>query len=150
MRSLEAFNDSLICKWKWRFLEDKYALWRPLLEFCYDCLVKAFLRGSHSPVAKSSLWWRDIAPAVAIHPVSQWFLEGLSCCLGDAKGCVFGLIGGLVVSLWQLRFQSCLVMLPIQRSLYRSRVFFKGILGTGQFNFGLVSCQRLHNSNYKT
>lgn len=61
IKFLTVFNESLMCKWKWRFLTYKDTIWRPILEFRYGALTNCVLSNvSHTAKSKSFLWWRDI------------------------------------------------------------------------------------------
>ncbi|CAJ2637088.1 unnamed protein product [Trifolium pratense] len=45
IKNLELFNSSLLCKWKWRCLNDTESPWYDLLRFRYGSLVANFLYG---------------------------------------------------------------------------------------------------------
>jgi hypothetical protein len=45
IKNLELFNSSLLCKWKWRCLNDKVAPWYDLLKFRYGSFAITFLYG---------------------------------------------------------------------------------------------------------
>ncbi|XP_058784139.1 uncharacterized mitochondrial protein AtMg00310-like [Vicia villosa] len=86
IKCLEAFNESLICKWKWRFHVDKHATWRPLLEFRYGSFIDCVLNDASSmTISKSSLWWRDIISNSLEVSSEDWFHNGINCVLGN--GC---------------------------------------------------------------
>ena len=57
IRCLETFNEALLCKWRWRFLEDKETLWRPLLDYRYGQLNVSRLNGCSTTVIRKSSFW---------------------------------------------------------------------------------------------
>ena len=61
IKNLESFNDSLLCKWKWRCLNDLSASWFNLLHFRYGSFAANFLYGEGRESLKhASIWWRDM------------------------------------------------------------------------------------------
>jgi hypothetical protein len=61
IKDLELFNQSLLCKWKWRCLNDKVTPWYDLLHYRYGSFEANFLHGAGSEGLKlSSIWWRDL------------------------------------------------------------------------------------------
>jgi hypothetical protein len=61
IKNLALFNSSLLCKWKWRCLDDSEAPWYALLKFRYGSLVANFLYGDGRVGLKhASIWWRDM------------------------------------------------------------------------------------------
>lgn len=57
----EAFNVSLLMKWKWRIIHDKEAVWFELLQHRYGNTGLAMMNGEGRTVGrKCSIWWRDI------------------------------------------------------------------------------------------
>lgn len=83
---MEAFNQSLLCKWKWRFLVERNVVWRQLLQYRYGSLEDAVLDGvSKASVKNVSLWWRDVVNYNVNGDLSDWFLSGLCCRLGSGK-----------------------------------------------------------------
>jgi hypothetical protein len=53
IKNLEIFNSSLLCKWKWRCLNETIAHWKDLLHFRYGSFVTNFLIGEGMNV---SIW----------------------------------------------------------------------------------------------
>ncbi|XP_058785023.1 uncharacterized protein LOC131659929 [Vicia villosa] len=73
-------------EWKWRFLVDKDAAWRQLLQYRYGSLEDVVLGGvSKVSVKKSSNWWRDVVSYTVDVDFSDWFLRGIECRLGSGK-----------------------------------------------------------------
>jgi hypothetical protein len=61
IKNLALFNSSLLCKGKWRNLNDREAPWHDLLRFRYGSLIANFLFGEGRPGLKqASIWWKDI------------------------------------------------------------------------------------------
>jgi hypothetical protein len=61
IKNLALFNLSLLCKWKWRCLNDDEATWHVLLKFRYGSFAENFLCGEGKErLKKSSIWWRDL------------------------------------------------------------------------------------------
>lgn len=83
IRCLNAFNNALLSKWRWRFLVDKATLWSLILEHRYGCLVGVALgRVPSATVKKNLLWWRDIVDCNINGEFEDWFLGGVACRLG--------------------------------------------------------------------
>ncbi|XP_058752047.1 uncharacterized mitochondrial protein AtMg00310-like [Vicia villosa] len=90
IRCVKSINEAMLGKWRWRFMEDREALWRPLLEFRYGPLEKCVLTSTLPRMAGwSSLWWRDVIPQIANNFKSDWFLKGLVARLGDGNRIYF-------------------------------------------------------------
>ncbi|GAU48580.1 hypothetical protein TSUD_369510 [Trifolium subterraneum] len=89
VKDLELFNQSLLCKWKWRLLVDTGAVWYGLLRFRYENQFDNLLsRGGLSPKATDSIWWRDMV-RVGDAEGEFWFPKNVSSILGNGKRIVF-------------------------------------------------------------
>ncbi|MCH80366.1 LINE-1 reverse transcriptase like, partial [Trifolium medium] len=89
VKDLELFNLALLCKWKWRCLIEKDALWYDLLCFRYGPLSTKLL--SWEAVAtstKDSLWWRDVV-GVGGKVDDVWFPLNVSSILGNGDSICF-------------------------------------------------------------
>jgi hypothetical protein len=83
IKNLESFNDSLLCKWKWRCLEDRETPWFHLLQFRYGDLAGNLLRQEGRDGLKhASIWWRDIW-RLGCEEDGGWFSSNISSIIGD-------------------------------------------------------------------
>jgi hypothetical protein len=83
IKNMELFNDSLLCKWKWRCLTDSEAPWFQLLQFRYGSLAGNLLRQEgRVALKKASIWWRDIWK-LGSEEDGGWFGSNISIILGD-------------------------------------------------------------------
>lgn len=104
VRCLEAFKESLLSKWRWRFLNDKKALWRPFLEYRYEALEHIVMGvWELSSTKKASLRWRNFKNSGSSEIDSRdWFLKGISCRLGNDNNIMFwscNWFGGILLRL---------------------------------------------------
>jgi hypothetical protein len=85
IKSLEIFNSSLLCKWKWRCLSDVEATWHIMLNYRYGSFVDNFLYGEGKEKLKnSSIWWRDLW-SLGGENDGGWFGSNISSILGDGR-----------------------------------------------------------------
>ncbi|CAJ2643768.1 unnamed protein product [Trifolium pratense] len=82
IKNLDLFNQSLLCKWKWRGISDENALWSTLLKYRYGNMVDNFMSQSTNDVIGHSLWWRDIMKIGGVVN-GDWFKKNVSNVLGD-------------------------------------------------------------------
>ncbi|GAU24019.1 hypothetical protein TSUD_328220 [Trifolium subterraneum] len=89
VKNLELFNLALLSKWKWRFLNHDNAIWADLLRYRYGHLPSLLLSGLDiTPIAHSSLWWRDIiCPGRGMS--DSWFKSNISCRVGNGNNIGF-------------------------------------------------------------
>ncbi|CAJ2658171.1 unnamed protein product [Trifolium pratense] len=89
IKNLESFNDSLLCKWKWRCLNDLSASWFNLLHFRYGSFAANFLYGEGREGLKhASIWWRDMWKTGGAEE-EGWFVNNISSILGDDNNIAF-------------------------------------------------------------
>jgi hypothetical protein len=89
IKNLENFNSSLLCKWKWRCLEDREAPWYELLHFRYGSFAANFLlEDGKEGLKNASIWWRDIWK-LGSGAEGGWFGRNISSCLGDGNDITF-------------------------------------------------------------
>ncbi|CAJ2670830.1 unnamed protein product [Trifolium pratense] len=85
VKNLELFNSSLLCKWKWRCLNDKVAAWYDLLSFRYGSLVANILCDEgREDLKHASIWWRDLW-SIGNKDDGGWFGNNISNILGDGN-----------------------------------------------------------------
>lgn len=61
IKNLEAFNKSLLLKWKWRIVNDRSTVWRGLIRHRYKSSeVKMFISDKNAINHGDSIWWRDL------------------------------------------------------------------------------------------
>jgi hypothetical protein len=90
IKNLALFNSSLLCKWKWRSLNDGDASWYDLLWFRYGSLTANFLlEDGNAGLKKASIWWRDIWNLGNMAD-RGWFRNNIGSVLGDGKTFLFG------------------------------------------------------------
>lgn len=91
LKNVEVFNLALLSKWRWRFINNFSARWRPLLHHRYKDVRNIFtgcraLRGS----SKELLWWRDMLRMEGnLFPALNAFSSGLRPVLGDGSDISF-------------------------------------------------------------
>ncbi|GAU48536.1 hypothetical protein TSUD_282880 [Trifolium subterraneum] len=89
VKDLEMFNLALLCKWKWRCINDKDALWYDLLQHRYGPLsLKLLCWEAVGTGSKDSIWWRDVA-AVGGMSEDCWFPTHVSSVLGNGNSISF-------------------------------------------------------------
>ncbi|PNX83328.1 ribonuclease H, partial [Trifolium pratense] len=89
VKDLELFNTALLCKWKWRYLNEKDALWYELLCYRYGSPSSNFLsREAVTTSNKDSLWWRDVV-GVGGKDNDCWFPLQVSSILGNGASICF-------------------------------------------------------------
>ncbi|CAJ2644735.1 unnamed protein product [Trifolium pratense] len=89
IKNLESFNDSLLCKWKWRCLNDLSASWFNLLHFRYGSFADNFLYGEGRESLKhASIWWRDMWKTGGAEE-GGWFVNNISSILSDGNNIAF-------------------------------------------------------------
>ncbi|MCH85285.1 LINE-1 reverse transcriptase like, partial [Trifolium medium] len=89
IKDLELFNMALLCKWKWRCLNEKDALWYDLLRFRYGSLSPKLLSWEAAVTStKDSLWWRDVV-GVGGKGDDCWFPLNVSSILGNGDSICF-------------------------------------------------------------
>ncbi|XP_045798020.1 uncharacterized protein LOC123892259 [Trifolium pratense] len=89
IKNLKSFNDSLLCKWKWRCLNDLSASWFNLLHFRYGSFAANFLYGEGRESLKhASIWWRDMWKTGGAEE-GGWFVNNISSILGDGNNIAF-------------------------------------------------------------
>jgi hypothetical protein len=108
IKNLESFNFSLLCKWKWRCLEDRTAPWYEFLRYRYGSFAANFLydegkEGLH----KASIWWRDIW-YLGSEVAGGWFANNVSIKLGK----------GTEVSFWKEKWIGPTPLRVLYPSLY--------------------------------
>ncbi|GAU18465.1 hypothetical protein TSUD_366480 [Trifolium subterraneum] len=85
IKNLAHFNFSLLCKWKWRCLNETTTSWRDILLFRYGPFAANFLYGEGVEGLKhASIWWRDIW-SLGGEGNGNWFGSNISSVLGDGK-----------------------------------------------------------------
>jgi hypothetical protein len=90
IKNLALFKSSLLCKWKWRSLNDGDASWYDLLWFRYGSLTANFLlEDGNAGLKKASIWWRDIWNLGNMVD-RGWFRNNIGSVLGDGKTFLFG------------------------------------------------------------
>jgi hypothetical protein len=88
VKNLALFNSALLSKWKWRFLDERNALWSDLLSFRYGHLPTKILGGiTTQSRTNESIWWKDIL-SLERSMEEDWFKKNMSCGIGD--GCNIG------------------------------------------------------------
>jgi hypothetical protein len=108
IKNLELFNDSLLCKWKWRCLIDIEAPWYHLLQFRYGSLAGNLLRqDGRIGVKKGSIWWRDIW-RLGSEEDGGWFGSNISNIIGD----------GVNLDFWKDKWLRTLSMRDLFPDLY--------------------------------
>ncbi|XP_058757341.1 uncharacterized protein LOC131630579 [Vicia villosa] len=62
LKNLEVFNIAILCKWKWRILEESNSFWYRMLKARYgDIKLRMFLEGGkRDKYTSKSDWWSDI------------------------------------------------------------------------------------------
>lgn len=61
IKHLGQFNNSLLTKWKWRFLSEGSSVWREILEERYGDVQKAIIMGATFKLKKKEfVWWKDM------------------------------------------------------------------------------------------
>jgi hypothetical protein len=89
IKNMELFNSSLLCKWKWRCLEDRANPWNELLRFRYGSPVANFLHNEGKERLKhASIWWRDVWN-LGCELEGGWFGDNIRSKLGDGNDIVF-------------------------------------------------------------
>ncbi|GAU51623.1 hypothetical protein TSUD_414500 [Trifolium subterraneum] len=89
VKDLELFNTALLCKWKWRCLNEKEALWFDLLCYRYGPISSKLLRWEAVATSmKDSLWWRDVV-GVGGKANDCWFPSKVSSILGNGDSIGF-------------------------------------------------------------
>jgi hypothetical protein len=85
IKNIALFNKSLLCKWKWRCLNDKDAPWYDFLSFRCRSFAANFLYGEGRIGLKtSSIWWRDVWNLGGVEE-EGWFASNVSNVLADGK-----------------------------------------------------------------
>ncbi|PNY01857.1 cysteine-rich receptor-like protein kinase, partial [Trifolium pratense] len=85
IKNLELFNASLLCKWKWRCLNDREAPWNDFLRWRYGSFAANFLYGEgRAGLKQASIWWRDIWK-LGSEEEGSWFGNNISSILGDGN-----------------------------------------------------------------
>ncbi|XP_058726223.1 uncharacterized protein LOC131597549 [Vicia villosa] len=71
VRRIGDFNVALLCKWKWRILEQTRALWYGVLKARYGDINLSFVHEGVKGKGEvlKSVWWRDILSLNAIKPL---------------------------------------------------------------------------------
>jgi len=82
VKDLEAFNISLLAKWRWHFLLEKDALWSGLLRYIFGYIEVPNLRSDNN----ASRWWRDL---VSLDGGGEWFSSLVSRKVGDRSATGF-------------------------------------------------------------
>ncbi|CAK8534892.1 unnamed protein product [Lathyrus sativus] len=93
VKDLAAFNEDLLLKWKWRFLSEKEAIWKPIIDQKYSIsslvLVVMGYEGKMSN-KNGSIWWRDLSLILYNKATSNdLFVNGLNCILCNDKYLAF-------------------------------------------------------------
>ncbi|PNY11621.1 cysteine-rich receptor-like protein kinase, partial [Trifolium pratense] len=89
VKNIEMFNSALLCKWKWRCLNDKDAIWHALLMYRYGPLsIKLLSWDAVVTGSKDSLWWRDVVGIGGKYD-DCWFPSKVSSVLGNGKSIGF-------------------------------------------------------------
>jgi hypothetical protein len=89
IKNLKAFNSSLLCKWKWRCLEDGEAPWFDFLLFRYGSFTANFLLEEGSVgLKKASIWWRYIW-RLGSSAEGGWFGRNIASILGNGNAISF-------------------------------------------------------------
>jgi hypothetical protein len=89
IKNMELFDSSLLCKWKWRCLEDRMAPWYGLLRFRYGSLVANFLYNEgNEGLNRASIWWRDIWRLGSVLE-GGWFSSNIRSKIGNGNDIAF-------------------------------------------------------------
>ncbi|CAJ2672826.1 unnamed protein product [Trifolium pratense] len=89
VKDLELFSMALLCKWKWRCLNEKNAFWFDLLCYRYGSLSSKLLSWEAVVTSnKDSIWWRDVA-GVGGRADDYWFPLNVSSILGKGDSICF-------------------------------------------------------------
>jgi hypothetical protein len=89
IKNLALFNSSLLCKWKWRSLNDCDAPWHDLLRFRYGSLTANFLsEDGRAGFKQASISWRDIWHLGCVAD-RGWFRNNISSVIGDGNDISF-------------------------------------------------------------
>ncbi|CAK8543061.1 unnamed protein product [Lathyrus sativus] len=94
IKSIYGFNIALLSKWLMRFIREPAAIWKNLIKFRYNNLVKHILLNSDSFTAcVNSLWWKDVCILTYIHD-DTGSLGKMACKLGN----------GNLISFWHAKW----------------------------------------------
>lgn len=85
IKHCDMFNISLLCKWKWRILNEPNSIWSGLFLLRYEDINTKILGVDRKvPNKFDSLWWRDLDLVGPIeNEDSNWFTSYISCRLGN-------------------------------------------------------------------
>jgi hypothetical protein len=112
VKNLALFNSALLCKWKWRFIDDRNALWSELLSFRYGHLPTNMLGGTSSQTrVKESIWWKDVL-GIGRSLDEDWFRKNVSCGLGDGSN----------IGFWKFRWLGIQPLCELYPNLYAKEI----------------------------
>lgn len=126
MKEISIVNETLLAKWKWRFLHDRNAVWKSILEFRYGNLAReAFSHSSAKSLKMTSIWWRDLnLVGTKLSNCVDWFDNNIHCKLGRGNKMLF---------LWNKWCESFLCISDFRKCsrihLYRSHRSVKWVSG---------------------
>jgi hypothetical protein len=89
VKIIELFNTALLCKWKWRFLMDKEAMWVNLMSSRYGHIPTKLLSATNNQfISKDSIWWKDII-GMRSRLEDDWFKINVRSCVSDGNNIGF-------------------------------------------------------------
>ncbi|CAJ2652296.1 unnamed protein product [Trifolium pratense] len=129
IKNLESFNDSLLCKWKWRCLNDLSAYWFNLLHFRYGSFAANFVYGEGRESLKhASIWWRDLWKTGGAEE-GGWFVNNISSILGDGNNIAF----------WKEKWLEMEPLSELYPSLFQKSTH-KDALAFQIWGYGITTC----------
>lgn len=108
VRNIKCFNNALICKWKWRILQEGDVIWRDILTFRYGNLQNHIFCGTcHTGCMKTSIWWKDIQQIDRNSQAEEdWFAYNISNRVGPGNMILFWKFVWLGIFTLKLTFPS--------------------------------------------
>lgn len=85
------FNKALLCKWKWRILNEEGTLWKQILVARYGDVNRGVLLGFETKTnKKASTWWKNLI-SISSHKTNlfECFAGNINCGLGKDDSILF-------------------------------------------------------------